>query len=42
MAKYAIVSGTDHGLGRELAKELSTRGYSVLAGRYDMSDVING
>ena len=38
MAKYAVVTGTDHGLGRELAKGLFTRGYSVLAGRYDMSE----
>ncbi len=38
MAKYAVVSGADHGLGSELVKELAARGYSVLAGRYDMSE----
>lgn len=38
MTKYAVVSGTDHGLGAELIKELVARGYSVLAGRYGMSE----
>ena len=37
MNKTAVVSGADHGLGRELVRGLLARGYSVFAGRFDMS-----
>ena len=33
MQKTAVVSGCDHGLGRELMFELARRGYTVFAGR---------
>ncbi len=38
MEKVAAVSGTDHGLGRELALQLTKRGYTVLAGKYNESE----
>lgn len=34
MGKYAFVTGTDHGLGFELVKQLLTGGYTVFAGCY--------
>ena len=37
MVKYAVVTGADHGLGRELALQLAQRGYRVLAGRFDLN-----
>ena len=32
--RYALVTGTDHGIGLELARQLLKRGYFVTACRY--------
>lgn len=36
--KYAMVTGTDHGVGLALAEELLQRGYFVVAARFDSGE----